>query len=151
MRDAIRRRHIGVLDKTIAEAQSSEFAGQLSSQIEAAEKLRDHLKELNQYSHDVLEMEQATISELRSYQRPPSCVHDVMAATYMLLGEEEERLSVHTLDTKRRKKREVKQNKYIYVCTEPVCLRPLVSLHSHTHESYMYVKKVMYFIRQKYF
>ena len=96
MRDAIRRRHVGVLDKTIAEAQSSEYAGQLQSQIEAAEKLRDHLKELNRYNHDILEMEQTTISEIRSYQRPPGCVHDVMAATYMLLGEDEEQLSVRS-------------------------------------------------------
>ena len=146
MRDAIRRRHIGVLDKTIAEAQSSEFAGQLSSQIEAAEKLRDHLKELNQYSHDVLEMEQATISELRSYQRPPSCVHDVMAATYMLLGEEEERLSVHTLDTKRRKKREVKQNKNICVYWAGVSSATCFTAFAHSRKLYV-CKKVMYFIR----
>ena len=39
-------------------------------------------------------MEQTTISEIHSYQRPPACVHDVMAATYMLLGHPEHRLTV---------------------------------------------------------
>ncbi len=94
LRDAIRRRHVGVLDRTIADVQSSPYAYQLNTQLEAAVKLRDHLKELNTYNHDILEMEQTTISELRSYQRPPTCVHDVMAATYMLLGHDEDRLTV---------------------------------------------------------
>ena len=51
-------------------------------------------QELNEYKHDILTMEQTTISEIHSYQRPPACVHDVMAATYMLLGHPEHRLTV---------------------------------------------------------
>ena len=49
---------------------------------------------MNEYKHDILTMEQTTISEIHSYQRPPACVHDVMAATYMLLGHPEHRLTV---------------------------------------------------------
>ncbi|XP_046544246.1 LOW QUALITY PROTEIN: uncharacterized protein LOC124254478 [Haliotis rubra] len=93
LRDSMRRRHVGVLNRTIADVQASPYAYQLRNQLEKAEKLRDHLKELNTYNHDILQMEQTTISELRSYQRPPTCVHDVMAATYMLLGHNEDRLT----------------------------------------------------------
>ncbi|XP_071100654.1 uncharacterized protein [Haliotis cracherodii] len=93
LRDSMRRRHVGVLNRTIADVQASPYAYQLHNQLEKAEKLRDHLKELNTYNHDILQMEQTTISELRSYQRPPTSVHDVMAATYMLLGHDEDRLT----------------------------------------------------------
>jgi hypothetical protein len=52
------------------------------------------LQELNTYKHDIMTMEQSTISEIHSYQRPPACVHDVMASTYMLLGHPEPKLTV---------------------------------------------------------
>lgn len=93
LRDAIRRRHVGVLERTISEARRSPYEAQLASQIEAAERQLMHLRELNKYSHDILEMDQSTISEIHSYHRPPACVHDVMAASYMLLGYNETRLT----------------------------------------------------------
>ncbi|CAG5116743.1 unnamed protein product [Candidula unifasciata] len=92
LRDAIRRSNAGVLERTIAEAENSRYAGQLRPQIEAAERKLEHLRELNKYSHDILTMDQATISEIHSYHRPPACVHDVMAASYMLLGHDESTL-----------------------------------------------------------
>ncbi|GFO34301.1 kyphoscoliosis peptidase [Plakobranchus ocellatus] len=92
LRDAIRRRHVGVLERTIAEARNCPYASQLGPQIEAAERNLLHLRELNQYSHDILAMDQSTISEIHSYHRPPACVHDVMAASYMLLGYNESKL-----------------------------------------------------------
>ncbi|XP_076465637.1 uncharacterized protein LOC143297271 [Babylonia areolata] len=93
LRDAVRRSHVGVLKKTIEEAENSQFSGQLHNQIEAARRKLQHLMELNEYKHDILTMEQSTISEIHSYQRPPLCVHDVMVATYMLLGHQEPRLT----------------------------------------------------------
>ncbi|KAK7115656.1 uncharacterized protein [Littorina saxatilis] len=92
LRDAVRRSHVGVLEKTIKDAENSQYAGQLENQIEACRRKLTHLKELNTYKHDIMNMEQNTISEIHSYQRPPACVHDVMAATYMLLGYQEKKL-----------------------------------------------------------
>ncbi|XP_012938687.1 uncharacterized protein LOC101859861 [Aplysia californica] len=92
LRDAIRRSHVGVLERTIAEARGSRYEGQLGPQIQAAEAKLAHLRELNKYSHDILAMDQQTISEIHSYHRPPACVHDVMAASYMLLGYDESQL-----------------------------------------------------------
>ncbi|XP_025078149.1 uncharacterized protein LOC112554554 isoform X1 [Pomacea canaliculata] len=90
LRDAVLRSHVGVLEKTIANARNSQFEGRLHKQIEAAERKLADLKELDKYKQ---ELEQTTISEIHSYQRPPSCVHDVMAATYMLLGHPESKLA----------------------------------------------------------
>ncbi|KAH9525357.1 hypothetical protein Btru_001150 [Bulinus truncatus] len=92
LRDAIRRSNVGVLERTIADAKSCRYSRELQPQIQAAERKLAHLRELNQYSHDILAMDQTTISEIHSYHRPPACVHDVMAASYMLLGQEESTL-----------------------------------------------------------
>ncbi|XP_059168192.1 uncharacterized protein LOC131950161 [Physella acuta] len=92
LRDAIRRSNVGVLERTIKDARSCRYANELQPQIEAAERKLEHLRELNKYSHDILAMDQHTISEIHSYHRPPACVHDVMAASYMLLGHQESTL-----------------------------------------------------------
>ena len=44
LRDGIRRCHVGVLERTIEEAENSQFSGQLQNQIEAARQKLAHLK-----------------------------------------------------------------------------------------------------------
>ena len=39
-------------------------------------------------------MEQATISEIRSYHHPPKGVHETMICSYLLLGKDEKYLLV---------------------------------------------------------
>ena len=46
------------------------------------------------YRHDILHMEQATISEIRSYHHPPKGVHETMICSYLLLGKDEKYLLV---------------------------------------------------------
>lgn len=94
LRDAILRRHPGILDKAIARVEESEYKSELSQSLDTARKLRQHLTELDQYRHDILTMDQSTTSEIRSYHHPPDGVHEVMIGTYMLLGYEEEKLQV---------------------------------------------------------
>lgn len=92
LRDAILRRHPEVLDRAISRVESSEYRSELSHSLETAKRLREHLTELDQYRHDILTMDQLTISEIRSYHHPPDGVHEIMMGTYMLLGYEEEKL-----------------------------------------------------------
>ena len=40
--------------------------------------------------HDILKMNAATMAEVRNYPQPPPVVHEVMIATTLLLGDEEE-------------------------------------------------------------
>lgn len=44
LRDAVRRSHVGVLEKTIKDAENSQYAGQLENQIEACRRKLTHLK-----------------------------------------------------------------------------------------------------------
>ena len=94
IRDAILRRHPGILDKAIANVQSSQYRSELMHYLENAKKLKEHLGELNRFSHDILQMEQETISEIRSYHHPPKGVKEVMLSTYLVLGYEESKLRV---------------------------------------------------------
>ena len=66
----------------------------LGSVYQDAEELRSRLR------HAVLEMDQKTISELRSYPQPPKAVHGVMAATFLLLGKQEKDLRVRNSTSK---------------------------------------------------
>ena len=67
---------------------------QLSHVTAEAEAMRSRLRRLKRLRHAVLEMDQKTISEMRSYPKPPPAVHGVMAATFMLLGNKESDLKV---------------------------------------------------------
>ncbi|XP_070205575.1 uncharacterized protein [Littorina saxatilis] len=86
LRDAVRRRHAGTLEKAIHIARASPFALQLASAISAADKLRAQLKQWRVHRHAPLDMEQATVSEIRSFKYPPSSVVTVMTAVHRLLG-----------------------------------------------------------------
>ncbi|KAK3097041.1 hypothetical protein FSP39_005809 [Pinctada imbricata] len=92
LRDAILRRHPGILDTAINNVECSDYRSELSQQLETAKRLREHLTELDCYRHDILEMDQSTISEIRSYHHPPDGVHEVMMGTYLLLGYDEDKL-----------------------------------------------------------
>ncbi|XP_078621048.1 calcium-activated chloride channel regulator 3A-1-like [Branchiostoma floridae x Branchiostoma japonicum] len=46
----------------------------------------DKVRRLENLRHEVLQMNQSTISEIRNYNHPPQLVHQVMVATYLLLG-----------------------------------------------------------------
>ena len=46
------------------------------------------------FKHDISDMDQTTVSEVRSYHHPPPGVHETMIATYMILGYPEPHLTV---------------------------------------------------------
>lgn len=92
LEDAIKRRHLETLEKAITHGKESRFREKVAKQITEAEDVRDHLKHLNKIAHDVLEMKQTTIAELRSYNYPSEVIVDVMRSTFLMLGEKKEYL-----------------------------------------------------------
>jgi len=42
--------------------------------------------------HEIMELKQPTISEIRSYTKPPPAVNKVMQATFILLGNNEQEI-----------------------------------------------------------
>ncbi|KAH3793457.1 hillarin-like [Dreissena polymorpha] len=94
LKDAINRRNLEKLEIAIKQGHNSRFKEKLSRLIEDAEELRNHLVHLNKIAHDILEMKQSTISELRSYKSPPNIIFDIMQSAFLMLGETSEQLEV---------------------------------------------------------
>ncbi|KAK3607073.1 hypothetical protein CHS0354_027935 [Potamilus streckersoni] len=92
LKDAIGRRRLDCLQKSITRASESKFRDKLHSLLSKAEEARDDLNKLRGFAHDILELKHSTIAELRGYKTPPKVIHDVMIATFLLLGEKTEDL-----------------------------------------------------------
>ncbi|XP_061168877.1 hillarin-like [Saccostrea echinata] len=92
LKDAIARRHGEKLEEAIENAKSSVYKSNFENIIEEAEDLLSQLQRLKAFAHDILQMQQTTVSEIQTYKHPKPMAYDVMRATYILLGEEEWRV-----------------------------------------------------------
>ncbi|XP_061174080.1 uncharacterized protein LOC133183144 [Saccostrea echinata] len=91
--EAMARRNLDRLEKVLKDISDAKMENDIGLDIiSKAEELLAHLKRLMRFRAAVLEMDSKTISELRSYNKPPLAVHGVMVATYVLLGVEEKEM-----------------------------------------------------------
>lgn len=97
LKDAIARRHGEKLEEAIENAKQSKYEENLQNKIREAEELLAQLRRLNRFAHEVLKMQQPTISEIHNYRHPKPLAYEIMKATYILLGEEEGRVEVSLL------------------------------------------------------
>ncbi|XP_069137433.1 lim and transglutaminase domain protein ltd-1-like [Argopecten irradians] len=89
LRDGINGRNMEKLEKALTAGKISEYRDKLETLIQEGETLLNRLKQLKFFAHDVLLMERTTVSEIHRYNIPKQCVHDVMKATFLVLGENE--------------------------------------------------------------
>ncbi|XP_066286952.1 uncharacterized protein [Branchiostoma lanceolatum] len=83
--DAISERNIPELERAIAG--TSAYEEVLQSDLHEARTLLDSLKTLERLRHDVMNMDERTVSEIKRYKNPPPEVQTVMKATLRLLGD----------------------------------------------------------------
>lgn len=97
LRDAMKRRFIKVLNPAIQKAVQSKFATNITIQrlIKEAEKIVKTLKKQEEFAHPVLHLSSSTIAEIHGYRQVTPEIHDVMTATFMLLGEKPETIQVN--------------------------------------------------------
>ncbi|KAJ8305516.1 hypothetical protein KUTeg_016061 [Tegillarca granosa] len=62
---------------------------QLAKELGEANHLLTRLRRLERIRHEILELKQSTVAEIRSYQSPPIIVHTVMTSTFLVLGHKE--------------------------------------------------------------
>ncbi|XP_025109760.1 uncharacterized protein LOC112573518 isoform X2 [Pomacea canaliculata] len=84
--DATQKRDFGALEKALKNARAVNFDHHLDLQIAVASRLHEHLARLEKLRHSVLDMDQKTVAELKTYGSPPEGVHQSMMATFLLLG-----------------------------------------------------------------
>lgn len=84
------------LDKAIARAKAANYDSLLDLQIVMAGRLRDQLHRIEKLRHSVLNMDNRTISEIRTYGNPPDGVHQSLQAAFLLLGNSKKDVKVGT-------------------------------------------------------
>ncbi|XP_078601540.1 uncharacterized protein LOC144876291 [Branchiostoma floridae x Branchiostoma japonicum] len=87
LRDAISARRRDPLERALSMA--APHRHDLTDLLEQAELVIASLARLESLRHQILEMNQSTVSEIRSYAHPPPAVERVMSATFLLLGNQE--------------------------------------------------------------
>lgn len=96
MNTASHNRSLQDLDKAIARAKAN-YDSLLDLQIVMAGRLRDQLHRIEKLRHSVLNMDNRTISEIRTYGNPPDGVHQSLQAAFLLLGNSKKDVKVGTL------------------------------------------------------
>nr|CAB3262711.1 uncharacterized protein LOC100182150 [Phallusia mammillata] len=89
LKDATTRRIIADLEEALKKARKMGFhrsEDELANEVAQADELLERLKRIERLRSEVLELKQSTIAEIRSYQKPMPVIHQVMTATYLLLG-----------------------------------------------------------------
>ena len=94
MKDAMQKRHLERLEKAVTAAEKEGFDKKLGLQFQMAKKVLEQLRRIEKLRHAILDLDQKTIAELKSYSNPPDGVHAVMAATMMVLGNSEKEVKV---------------------------------------------------------
>ena len=93
----MRTRRLADLQKAVSSAEKAGLEKRLGVQLAMARRILEQLIRIEKLRHAILNLDQKTIAELRSYSCPPPVVHRVMEATYLLLGEPDKHLKVTPL------------------------------------------------------
>ena len=88
------RRHLKDIESSADNIKKKGYQKEYAIELIDAEKLANKLRRLERLRKEILELNQSTISEIRSYQKPLPAIHNVMIAVYMLLGYKENELKV---------------------------------------------------------
>lgn len=94
LKRAMTKRELEELEKAINAVKKNGLEVPLAKELGEASKLLTRLKRLERIRHEILELKQATVAEIRSYQNPPAVVHKVMTATFLLLGHQEKETKI---------------------------------------------------------
>ncbi|KAL3862548.1 hypothetical protein ACJMK2_008508 [Sinanodonta woodiana] len=88
--NAMESKKIDQLEAAVRDAIANDYAAELGVEIAKAKEAIDRLKRLQKLRQGVLELNQKTIAEIRSYIHPPEEVFKVIRATLLLLGNNED-------------------------------------------------------------
>ena len=91
------KRNMENLEDALAAAEKAGLQRKLNLQMQMARKILEQLKRIEKLRHEIMNLDQKTIAEIKSYAKPPEAVHQVMAGCFLLLlGGSDKNLRVHT-------------------------------------------------------
>ena len=83
-----------IVEKLRIKYKASAVAKQLEDELEESKRIRQKYDEMELMKKKIQKLKQSVISEIRSYGSPPDGVHQVMMATYILLGQRKQDIKV---------------------------------------------------------
>lgn len=89
LKDAVLARRLAGLEQAIGAVRRGGFEEDLRVEMREAGALLETLRKLEQKRKAVLNLSQRVIAEIKSYSKPPTVVHRVMSAVFLLLGNRE--------------------------------------------------------------
>ncbi|XP_046327334.2 vicilin-like seed storage protein At2g18540 isoform X1 [Haliotis rufescens] len=89
LKRAMTKREIEELEQAMNFVKKNGFEAQLAGEMQEANQMLSRLKRLERIRHEILELKQSTVAEIRSYSKPPLVVHTVMTVTLLILGHKE--------------------------------------------------------------
>ena len=92
--EAIAKRDLEGILNSVDTIKTKGFEKDHAQRLLEADKLANKLKRLEKSKKEILALDQRTISEIRSYKKPVPAIQDVMTATYIILGYNENKLKV---------------------------------------------------------
>eukprot|EP00111_Clytia_hemisphaerica_P002008 TCONS_00005679-protein len=90
--DAMARRDLEGIESSVDKIKKKKYEEDHAERLLEADKLANKLRRLEKLKKDIMALDQRTISEIRSYKKPLPAIHDVMIATYVILGYKEKEL-----------------------------------------------------------
>lgn len=82
------------MEGAVEKIKSKGYEKEHTVQLLDADKLMQKLRRLEKLKKEIMALDQRTISEIRSYKTPIPAIHEVMIATYIILGYKEKELKV---------------------------------------------------------
>ena len=76
-----------IVEKLRVKYKATAAAQQLEDALEESKQIRKKFDDMEQMKKKIQQLKQSVIAEIRSYGSPPDGVHQVMMATYILLGQ----------------------------------------------------------------
>ncbi len=87
--DAVAARKLAGLERAVEEVRKGGFEADLRKEMDEAKSLLEKLRKLDLMRKAVMNLSQRVVAEIKSYSKPPTVVHTVMSATFLLLGSPE--------------------------------------------------------------
>ena len=89
LRQATSDRDKKSLRKLLKYIEKKRYVSAMKEDVSTAKEVLRSLDRIELLCHAILDMDAATMSEIRRYANPPKLVHEVMIATLLLLGDHE--------------------------------------------------------------
>ncbi|XP_013389753.1 uncharacterized protein LOC106158364 isoform X2 [Lingula anatina] len=89
---AMKRRHLDDLEKALSQGAVNNLNHEMDKLLELGTRIFEELTNLDLLKKEVDKLNQKTIAEIKAYNHPSNTIHQIMIATFMLLGHDEKEL-----------------------------------------------------------